>query len=94
MRPARFVLLLSTALAATACGGWTQAHRDNAVKEFKSSTLPSTAAVMHCSEDQLELRLLPEDAPFPKRALVTGCGATASYVKVGSTWVMESGPGK
>ena len=87
-------LSLLFALTLTACGGWTQAHRDNAMNEFRRTTLAKAAFSLECAEAQLEIKLVPEGEAFPKSALVTGCGKRASYVKVGGDWLMESGPGK
>ena len=76
------------------CGGWSQAHRDNAMKEFRGSALPTAAATMNCPEGQLQVRLLPDNEAFPNHALVTGCSKTSSFVTTRSGWVMESGPGR
>ncbi|MFO0761587.1 MAG: hypothetical protein U0359_34410 [Byssovorax sp.] len=90
----RALPLLCLTGALTACAGWTQAHRDNAMAEFKKTTMAKAAFSLDCAEAQIEVKLVPEDKPFPTTALVSGCGKKATYVKVNGDWLMESGPGK
>lgn len=90
MKASSMTVCLFAILLLVGCGGWSAAHRDNAMKEFRGSALPSAAATMNCTEDKLAVRLLPDNEAFPDRALVTGCGRTASYVKTRAGWVMES----
>ncbi len=81
-------------LGSVGCGGWTQAHRDNAMNEFRSEALPKAAFSMSCDADKVQVQLVPLDDPFPDSALVSGCGQRATYAKTRAGWVMESGPGR
>ncbi len=84
------VALLSSAIG---CGGWTQAHRDNAMNEFRSRALDKAAFSLDCDAQKVKVELVPLDEPFPSSALVSGCGQRATYAKTRAGWVMESGPG-
>jgi hypothetical protein len=85
---------LSVSVVAAGCGGWTQAHRDNAMNEFRSTTLTKAAFSLSCDPAKVTVELVPVEEAFPTSALVSGCGQRATYVKTKAGWVMESGPGR
>jgi hypothetical protein len=75
-----------------ACGGWTQAHRNNAMAEFRDTTLQKAAFSLDCTVENTQFQLVPEGDPFPNTALVSGCGRKATYFQTKAGWTMESGP--
>ena len=81
-------------VSVSGCGGWTEAHRDNAMNEFRSTALPKAPFSLGCQTDKMTVQLVPETDPFPDGALVEGCGQRATYAKTRAGWVMESGPGR
>lgn len=90
----RAALCSITLGAAAGCGGWTEAHRDNAMSEFRSTALPKAAFSLGCEAEKMKVELVPQGDPFPDGALVEGCGQRATYAKTRAGWVMESGPGR
>lgn len=90
----RIAISLLLVVSVAGCGGWTEAHRDNAMKEFRSTTLTKAAFSLNCDAAQVNVELVPAGEPFPNSALVSGCGERATYAKTKAGWVMESGPGR
>jgi hypothetical protein len=80
---------IPVALVLTACAGWTQAHRDNAMSEFRSTTLAKASFSLDCPESQLLVQLVPEGEAMPHNALVSGCGRRATYVRTRAGWLLE-----
>jgi hypothetical protein len=91
----KMMLILAGFLAGpTSCAGWTEAHRSNRMDDFRVHALPGAAHAMNCEESQVEIRLIPDGASHPNRALLSGCDSRSTYVLVAGEWVMESGPGR